>query len=125
MSSQPNSFLTPEQYLEIERKADHKSEYLRGEMFAMSGASAAHNMLTLDLAVLLHPQVRRRGCQIYTNDMRVHIPQSGLYTYPDVIVTCSQPQFLDVMADTLLNPTLLAEVLSPSTEAYDPGRKFE
>jgi len=125
MSSQPNSFLTPEQYLEIERKADHKSEYLRGEMFAMSGASREHNLLTTNLTAILRPQLRRRGCELYATDMRVRVKATGLYTYPDIVVTCGNPQFLDAAVDTLLNPTFLAEVTSPSTEAYDRGRKFE
>src|SRR5262249_2054457 len=102
-----------------------KSEYLAGEMFAMSGASREHNCLTLDLAVILHPQVRKRGCRIFTADMRVQVTQTGLYAYPDVIVVCGEPQFADAHLDTLLNPTFVAEVLSPSTEAYDRGRKFE
>jgi Uma2 family endonuclease len=125
MSTQPKTLLTPDQYLEIERKAEYKSEYLNGEMFAMSGASEEHNTLTVNLTVLLHPQVRKHGCKIYATDMRVHIPGAGLYTYPDIVVVCGQPQFLDGNVDTLLNPTFLAEVLSPSTEAYDLGRKFE
>jgi Uma2 family endonuclease len=125
MSTQPRTLLTPEQYLEIERKAEYKSEYLNGEMFAMSGASRAHNLLATNVTAILRPQLRNRGCEIYASDMRVHIPATGLYTYPDIVVACGQPQFLDGNVDTLLNPTFLAEVLSPSTEAYDLGRKFE
>jgi Uma2 family endonuclease len=125
MSTQPKSFLTPEQYLEIERKAPHKSEYLNGEIFAMSGGSEEHNTLAVNLTVLLHPQVRKRGCKLFANDMRVRVTPAGLYAYPDIIVVCDKPQFIDASVDTLLNPTFLAEVLSPSTEAYDRGRKFE
>jgi Uma2 family endonuclease len=125
MSTQSKSFLTPEQYLEIERKAPYKSEYLNGEVFAMSGASRAHNLITTNVTALLRPQLRNRGCEIYASDMRVHIPDTGLYTYPDIVVVCGEPQFQDGSLDTLLNPTFLAEVLSPSTEAYDLGRKFD
>ena len=125
MSTQPKTLLTPEQYLEIERKAEFKSEYFQGEMFAMSGASYKHNLLTMDLSFILYPQVEKHGCQILANEMRVRVSSTGLYTYPDVIVVCGQPQLLDDCMDTLLNPTFLAEVLSPSTEAYDRGRKSQ
>jgi Uma2 family endonuclease len=125
MSTIPKTFLTPEQYLEIERKVEYKSEYYAGEMFAMSGASLKHNRLTMDLSFLLYPQVEKHGRQILANDMRVRVSSTGLYTYPDVIVVCGQPQLLDDSMDTLLNPIFLAEVLSPSTEAYDRGRKSE
>ena len=117
--------MTPEQYLEIERKAEYKSEYFGGEMFAMSGASREHNILSTTLSGLLFQQLGGRPCDLYANDMRVRVAQTGLYTYPDVIVVCGQPQFTDEIVDTLVNPTFLAEVLSPSTEAYDRGREFE
>lgn len=125
MSTQPRHPLTPEEYLEIERKAEFKSEYLGGEMFAMSGASRAHNLLAWNIASLLHAQLRRRACEAYSSDMRVHVPQTGLYTYPDVVVVCGEPDLSPRADDNLLNPTLLVEVLSPSTEAYDRGLKFE
>jgi Uma2 family endonuclease len=125
MSTQPKAFLTPEQYLEIERKAECKSEYFNGEMFAMSGASRQHNTLTVNLTVTLARQARSGGCHFFANDMRVRVTPTGLYTYPDIVVTCSKPQFIDASIDTLLNPTFLVEVLSPSTEAYDRGRKFD
>ncbi|MGA2769353.1 MAG: Uma2 family endonuclease [Bryobacteraceae bacterium] len=125
MSTQPKTFLTPEEYLEIEREAEYKSEYFQGEMFAMAGAGQAHNLLVANLVAGLHHQLRSRPCQLYPSDMRVRVPATGLYTYPDVVVVCGEPQFLDEQRDTLLNPSLLVEVLSPSTEAYDRGRKFE
>jgi Uma2 family endonuclease len=125
MSTRPSTFLTPEQYLEIERKAERKSEYFGGEMFAMSGGSREHNVLSTTLSGLLFQQLSGRPCDLYANDMRVRVAQTGLYTYPDVVVVCGQPQFTDDKVDTLVNPTFLAEVLSPSTEAYDRGRKFE
>jgi len=125
VSTQPKTFLTPEQYLEIERRAEYKSEYYKGEMFAMAGAKQAHNLLVGNLVAGLHRQLRSRPCQVYPSDMRVRVTATGLYTYPDVIAVCVEPRFLDDQKDTLLNPGLLIEVLSPSTEAYDRGRKFE
>jgi Uma2 family endonuclease len=125
VSTQPKTFLTPEQYLEIERKAEYKSEYYRGEMFAMAGASRAHNLLAGHLVRDLSQQLRAKPCELYPSDMRVRVGSTGLYTYPDVVVVCGEPQFGDNQPDTLLNPTLLVEVLSSSTEAYDRGRKFQ
>ena len=125
MSTLPKTYLTPEQYLEIERKAEFKSEYYQGEMFAMAGARWAHNLILLNLASELRQQLRSRPCSVTSSDMRVRVNAKGLYTYPDVVVVCGEPRFLDERRDTLLNPTLIAEVLSESTEQYDRGRKFE
>ncbi|SPE42792.1 conserved hypothetical protein [Candidatus Sulfopaludibacter sp. SbA3] len=131
MSTQPKTFLTEEEYLEIERKAEFKSEYFGGEMFAMAGAfgmagaKEPHNLLVGNLFATLHQQLRSRHCRVYPSDMRVQIAASGLYTYPDVVSVCGDRRFLDEQRDTLLNPNLVAEVLSPSTEAYDRGRKSE
>jgi len=125
VSTQPKTILTPEQYLEIEREAEYKSEYYQGEMFAMAGAQEAHNLLVANLVAGLHQQLRSRPCRVYPSDMRVRVSATGLYTYPDVVVVCGEPRFLDEQQDTLLNPSLVVEVLSPSTEAYDRGRKSE
>jgi Uma2 family endonuclease len=125
VSTQPKTFLTPEQYLEIDRKAEFRSEYFNGEMFAMAGAKEAHNLVVANLVAGLHRQFRSRPCRVYPSDMRVRVPATGLQTYPDVIALCGEPRFLDEQRDTLLNPGLIVEVLSPSTEAYDRGRKFE
>ena len=125
MSTQSRSHLTPEQYLEIERKAEYKSEYIAGQMFAMSGASRAYNLLASNLLGLLHRQLLTSDCELYPSDMRVRVTRTGLYTYPDAVVVCDKPRFLDSSVDTLLNPTFVVEILSPSTEAYDLGRKFE
>ena len=124
MASQPRTFLTPEQYLAIERAAEYKSEYYAGEMFAMPGAREAHNLIQGNLYVELRRQLRQRACRFYTSDMRVRVNASGLYTYPDATALCGEPLFLDDVRDTLLNPHLIVEILSPSTEAYDRGRKF-
>ena len=125
MSTQPKSFLTPEQYLEIERKAAYKSEYYRGEMFAMSGARLAHNLIVANLISQAVPQLRSGPCSILPSDMRVQVTSTGLYTYPDASVVCGQAKLADGQMDTLLNPAVLFEVLSPSTEAYDRGAKFK
>ena len=125
MATHPKTFLTPEQYLEIERKAEFKSEYYQGEMFAMAGAKEAHNLVIWNLARELGQQLRQRPCRAYLADMRVRVSATGLYTYPDVVAVCGEPQFLDDQRDTLLNPNLIVEVLSPSTELYDRVRKFE
>jgi len=125
VSTQTKTYLTPEQYLEIERKAEYKSEYFQGEMFAMAGAKEAHNLLVGNLIGELYVQLRSSPCRVYPSDMRVNVSATGLYTYPDVIAVCGEPQFQDDERDNLLNPTLIAEVLSRSTEAYDRGRKFE
>ena len=121
----PKTLLTPEQYVAIEREAEYKSEYYQGEMFAMAGAGEAHNELVGNLVAGLHQQLRSRPCRVYSNDMRVLVRATGLYTYPDVVVVCGERQFVDERRDILLNPSLLVEVLSPSTEAFDRGRKFE
>src|SRR5215471_2641510 len=124
MSTLPGTYLTPEQYLEIERKAEFKSEYYQGEMFAMAGARRNHIRLVTNTVASMHPQLRGGECEVYSNDMRVCVSSAGLYTYPDIVVACGKPQFLDGELDTLLNPVSIIEVLSPSTEAYDRGRKF-
>lgn len=118
------TLLTPEEYLALERKATFKSEYISGEILAMSGASLAHTRITADIVTELNIQLRGRECEVISNDMRVRTSPKGAYFYPDIIVFCGEPQFEDNVFDTLLNPTLVVEVLSPSTEAYDKGEKF-
>lgn len=116
--------LTPEQYLVLERKSPIKHEYHDGAMFAMSGASREHNLVAGNLYREIGNQFRDRPCEVYISDMRVLVGPTGLYTYPDVAALCGKPRFEDSEVDTLLNPTLIIEVLSPSTEAYDRGKKF-
>ncbi len=116
---------TPAEYLAQERAAETKSEYLDGEIFAMAGASRRHNLITGNVIRELGGQLRQRSCEVYPSDMRVRVPATDLYTYPDVVVVCEDPQFEDAELDVLLNPTLLVEVLSPSTAGYDRGIKFD
>ena len=125
MTSVPRTYLTPEEYLAKERKAEYKSEYSGGEIFAMSGATRAHNLIAGNVSRETGNQLRDRPCEVYQSDMRVKVSPTGLYAYPDVEVVCDQPQFEDAEVDTLLNPTVLFEVLSESTEDYDRGKKFE
>jgi Uma2 family endonuclease len=125
MSTRSKPFITPEQYLEIERNAEYKSEYLNGEMFAMAGGSGPHNEIAVNITSQLHGQLRHRRCKVYDSDMQVQVSPTGLDTYPDACVVCGEARFLDERRQTLLNPTLIIEVLSPSTEAYNRGRKFE
>ena len=125
MSSQAVPQLTSQEYLAIERDSEQKHEFYRGEMFAMSGASIAHNTISVNLTASLHAQLKDGDCQVFVNDMRVQVQSTGLYTYPGAIVTCEQPQFEDDQFDTLLNPQVIIEVLSDSTEKYDRGKKFE
>ena len=124
MSAVPKPFLTPQEYVARERRAEIKSEYLRGEVFAMSGASRKHNLIAGNVNRVLGEQLRERECEVYPGDMRVKVSPTGLYTYPDVTVACGEPEFEDAEVDTLLNPRVIVEVLSPSTADYDRGRKF-
>jgi Uma2 family endonuclease len=124
MSTPPKTYVTPQQYLEIERTAEFKSEYFEGEMFAMSGAQYPHVLAVSNLTALLVPALRGR-CSVLPTDMRVCVSSTGLYTYPDIAIVCGKPEFVDDQFDTLKNPTVLIEVLSPSTESYDRGKKFD
>ena len=123
-SAATQSYLTPEEYLALERKATTKSEYINGQIYAMSGASREHNLITMNISNRLYIQFIERACEVYASDMRVKVSPTGAYTYPDVVVVCDEPRFEDTSFDSLLNPTVLVEVLSPSTEAYDRGEKF-
>lgn len=124
MSSLADSLFTPEQYLSLERKAAHKSEYINGQIFAMAGASLEHNTITTNLVRALGNHFMDRPCRVFSSDMRVKVDPTGLYTYPDVVALCGEIRFDDEQRDTLVNPTVIIEVLSPSTEAYDRGEKF-
>lgn len=123
-SSAAQTYLTPEEYIASERKAALKSEYLSGEVVAMSGASLAHNLITMNTANQLYNQLVARGCRVFTSDMRVGIGEGISYFYPDVAIVCDKPRFEDDAFDTLINPQGIVEVLSLSTEGYDRGEKF-
>lgn len=125
MSTRPIIRLTQAEYLQLDRQSELRHEFLAGEVFVMTVASRNHNLITVNVAAALSEQLRRRQCEVYASDMRVKVSPPRLYTYPDVIVVCGTPHFEDDVNDTLLNPTILIEVLSKSTEAYDRGLKFE
>jgi Uma2 family endonuclease len=124
MSSLNPSFVTPGEYLDLERKAEVRSEYIAGRMFAKSRANRWHNLIAGNLCVQLSSQMRGRACEAYMGDMRVKISPTGMYSYPDIVGVCDEPRFEDANIDTLLNPLVIVEVLSESTEAYDRGEKF-
>lgn len=125
MSAIPKSKSTPAEYLEFERKSEIRHEYFKGEIFANSGASRNHCLASINLNGLIWQKLKRADFEAYISKMRVFIPQTGIYTYPDLVVVCGEPQFQDDVFDTLLNPVLLIEVLSDSTEGYDRGKKFQ
>lgn len=125
MSAIPKTKLTPEEYLELERKSEERHEFFDGEIFAMAGAKRRHNVIAWNVGGELRRCLKGKNCEAYPADMRVFLPESGLYTYPDLVVVCGEPQFQDDVFDTLLNPVLLVEVLSESTEGYDRGKKFQ
>ena len=125
------SFITPEEYLALDRAAEFRSEYFNGQMFpvgespqAMAGSTIRHNRIAGNLYGELYSQLKNGPCEPYISDIRVHAGSTGLYTYPDIAVVCGDPQLLDGEFDTLLNPTVIVEILSPSTEAWDRGGKF-
>lgn len=124
MASDPARFLTAEEYLALERAAEIKSEYFDGSLVAMTGATRPHVLVTVNLVRELSQQLRGRACELYALDMRVRITEANMYAYPDLVVVCGEPTFEDDEGDVLLNPTLVLEVLSPSTEGYDRGLKF-
>lgn len=124
MSAQPKISITVEEYLTGERSGSAKHEYFAGTTYAMAGASARHNRIVGSTYAALYGQLRGRSCTIYSSDMRVKIVQTGLYTYPDIAIVCGHEHFEDSKEDTLLNPSIIIEILSPSTETYDRSKKF-
>jgi len=125
MAANPTTFLSEAEYLEQERRAERKSEYRQGEVFAMAGASRRHGLIVTNLTRELSQQLMDRPCEVYSSDLRLRVTAAGLYTYPDVLVVCGDVQFADDQKDTILNPVLLIEVLSPSTRDYDLGGKSQ
>ena len=115
----------PDEYLAMERASETRHEFFDGEIFALAGVSRSHNRTASNLVVALSNRLAGRDCDVYSNDLRVLVEATGLFTYPDVVVTCGGEVFADGERDTLTNPLVLIEILSPSTEAYDRGKKFE
>jgi len=124
MSVHSLALITPEQYLEAERKAEYKSEYYQGVVYAMAGGSPVHSLIAMNLGGELRQALKKRRCFVYSSDLRLRVTPAGLYTYPDIQVLCGEPLFADDQKDTLTNPTVVVEILSKSTEARDRGFKF-
>jgi Uma2 family endonuclease len=125
MAAQPRAGMTVEEYLAFERASAEKHEYRDGELVAMVGASYAHNTIVGNVFASLRARLRDSSCRVNFSDLRVQIPGERFYTYPDLTVVCGPPRFSDDRQDTLLNPQVIIEVLSPSTELYDRGAKFQ
>jgi Uma2 family endonuclease len=124
VSAIPKPKLTPAEYLVRERAAEFKSEYYRGEMFAMAGASKEHVSVAVNLIAELQNRLKGTACRTVANDQRVKVSPTGLYTYPDLAIVCGKAEYDPLDKDTLLNPVAIIEILSPSTETYDRGAKF-
>ncbi|MBC7813841.1 MAG: Uma2 family endonuclease [Burkholderiales bacterium] len=117
---------TAEEYLAFERASDEKHEFLDGQIYSMTGASRAHNLISVNTATAFNNALRQHPCEVYASDMRVKAPSTkGGYLYPDVVVVCGEAAFEDQQVDTLLNPTVIVEVLSSSTESFDRGTKSQ
>ena len=125
MSQTALKYFTESEYLALERAAQEKHEYYKGEIFAMSGTSFKHNVIQMNLLVLLGVYLENKSCTPFGSDLRVHIPKNSLYTYPDVLIVCDEPKFVDDEFDSLINPAVIIEILSPSTANYDRGAKFD
>jgi Uma2 family endonuclease len=124
MSALPKKELTVAEYLAIERQAESKSEFFNGEMFAMAGASWQHNAISANLLIEIGGRLKNGPCRVFASDLRVKVDRTGLYTYPDLLIVCGQLEFDPMDADTLVNPQVIFEILSKSTEAYVRGEKF-
>ena len=124
MSAQPQPRLTPEEYLELDRAAEFRSEYYDGYMYSMAGASLSHVRIATNLSGELHQALKGGPCEVYATELRLRVNPDRLYTYPDINVVCGELKLADDRSDTAVNSTLLIEVLSPSTEARDRGFKF-
>lgn len=122
--STPTRHYTPEEYLELEEKADYKSEYRDGEIVPMTGGTTNHNEIALNLAANLKLKLRKRSYRVYIGDVRLWIPRYRQYTYPDVMVIQGDPIYTGTGTTTVMNPMFIAEVLSKSTQNYDQGNKF-
>lgn len=124
MASVPKYYLSPEEYLALERKAEFKSEYMDGVVYAFAGGSPRHNLIVANIIITLGGQLKGRPCRVYPSDLKVRTPNSNRFFYPDVSVVCGDDEVADDEQDVILNPTLIVEVSSESTAAFDRGKKF-
>lgn len=118
------NYISPEEYLAMERASQEKHEYYNGEVFAMSGASWNHNVIAKNISTVVLPYLKGKPCDMFGSDLRIHIPENGLYTYPDFSIICDKPESTDAEKDPFVNPTAIIEILSKSTADYDRGTKF-
>lgn len=125
MSQTAIKYVTEEEYLSFERQAEDRHEYYKGEIFLMSGASFKHNIIEDNLRVFIGSYLKGKKCRSFGSNLRIHIPKNTLYTYPDILIVCDDPKFADGEFDSLLNPAVIIEILSPSTGNYDRGAKFD
>ncbi len=125
MLPEQQPYYTVEEYFDLEETAEYKSEYYQGEILAMAGGSANHNRIAGNVFIALSDALRTKPCEAFIGDLRVWVKQVDLYTYPDVMVVCNGLEFAHDRTDTITNPIVIFEVLSPSTESYDRGKKFE
>ncbi len=125
MTTQTVTHVTPDEYLAAERLSEYRSEYLDGGVYPMTGASITHSQIVLNVAAELHTQLRTRPCRAFVTDLKVRMPDSRKFFYPDVVAVRGELQFHDNRRDIILNPDLVIEVPSPSTEAFDRGAKFK
>lgn len=125
MSSLPNYYLSPEEYLVLERGAEFKSEYIDGVMYAMAGGNERHNLIAANVIITIGAQLRDLPCRVYPSDLKVRVPNSRRFFYPDVSIVCGETEFADDEKDVVLNPVVVVEVLSESTAAFDRGKKFQ
>ena len=119
-----NRFISPKEYLARERAAETKSEYLRGEIYAISGGSPEHSTIIVNVTMAIGSQLKGTPCRAHSSDMKVRSTFAGLYSYPDLSIVCGEQRFHDERRDVIVNPTVIVEVLSPSTEGFDRGKKF-
>ena len=124
MSSLPKHRYSAEEYLALDRAADYKSEYVAGEIFDMVGATPRHVLIASNMAGELRNRLRDTDCQVYSADLRIQADANNVYHYPDVVVVCGRPEYMDGRRDTVTNPLIIIEVLSPTTRNYDRGDKF-
>jgi len=125
MQEHAKKYITPEEYLAMEEKAEYKSEYFQGEIFALAGGTASHSQIAVNLIVTLAPKLQAKKCRLFSSDMKVWITEKELFTYPDITIICDKPEFYPGRKDAITNPLLIIEVLSDSTKSYDRVEKFE
>ena len=118
------NYVSPEDYLIMERASQEKHEYFKGEVFAVSGASWEHNIIAKNISTIILSFLKGSPCDMFGSDLRIHIPENTLYTYPDFSIICGKPEVTDKEKDTAVKPSVIIEILSKSTKDYDRGSKF-